>query len=369
MAKYSCKTCGAELYFDPHRGKLHCEYCGSDFDPSEYEDTGASAEEGLPEERPQAATGELGAQPYELSGDEKADDESTGHDLVLYKCPHCGAEMITSKETAATTCVYCNRAITLEGNLKGDFRPQYVVPFKMQREDVEEAYLNLCNSSILTPREFRSKKMIEKIKGMYVPFWLYTFDGDIDLQVYGEKDRIYWRGNDQVTETSMYRVKVEGEGAFSRVPADALTSLDDAIMDTIEPFDYSDIKPFNAAYLAGFYTQRWDRTAEDNEDRAMQRAAKTITEAAIDAAGHFDRVTVEEQEIDFSNATVVQAMMPVWLLYAEYKGKQYTFGMNGQTGKIIGALPKDPGRIVKILVGTFVGSQLVMMLLRVLGMM
>jgi DNA-directed RNA polymerase subunit RPC12/RpoP len=31
--KYSCKNCGAELFFDPKSGKLHCDYCGSDFDP------------------------------------------------------------------------------------------------------------------------------------------------------------------------------------------------------------------------------------------------------------------------------------------------------------------------------------------------
>ena len=39
MAKYSCKECGAELFFDPKKGKLHCEYSGSEFDPSEYEYT------------------------------------------------------------------------------------------------------------------------------------------------------------------------------------------------------------------------------------------------------------------------------------------------------------------------------------------
>ena len=37
MAKYSCKNCGAELFFDPTVGKLHCEYCDSLFDPSEFE--------------------------------------------------------------------------------------------------------------------------------------------------------------------------------------------------------------------------------------------------------------------------------------------------------------------------------------------
>ena len=79
------------------------------------------------------------------------------------------AEVITSKETAATTCVYCNRAITLEGNLTGEFRPDYVLPFTTTREDVTKEYLKLAKKSVLTPRLFTKKSTVEKIKGMYVP--------------------------------------------------------------------------------------------------------------------------------------------------------------------------------------------------------
>ena len=112
MAKYNCKTCGAELYFNPKTGKMECEYCGSSFDPSEY---AYQTEQDSADVKPAAYVDE--SEPVT----EPATDDSTG-DLRIYKCPHCGAEVITSKETAATTCVYCNRAITLSGNLTGQPR-------------------------------------------------------------------------------------------------------------------------------------------------------------------------------------------------------------------------------------------------------
>ena len=178
MAKYSCKNCGAELFFDPKSGKLHCDYCGSDFDPSEYayvpetdQAKGAAKDktvkQGLSEDEINKAKqdGMSEQQAQAAAGGEKATDDSTG-DLVVYKCPNCGAEVITSKDTAATTCVYCNRAITLEGNISGQFRPDYVVPFTRTQDEVEAAYHKLCRSSILTPKAFSDKKNIKKIKGM-----------------------------------------------------------------------------------------------------------------------------------------------------------------------------------------------------------
>ena len=32
-------------------------------------------------------------------------------------------------------------------------------------------------------------------------------------------------------------------------------------------------------------------------------------------------------------------MLPVWMVNIQYKDKNYTFAMNGQTGKIVGNIP------------------------------
>ena len=38
------------------------------------------------------------------------------------------------------------------------------------------------------------------------------------------------------------------------------------------------------------------------------------------------------------------ALMPVWMLNTKWHGKDFTFAMNGQTGKLVGDLPMSWGR-------------------------
>jgi hypothetical protein len=40
-------------------------------------------------------------------------------------------------------------------------------------------------------------------------------------------------------------------------------------------------------------------------------------------------------------------MYPVWLLNVKYEGKIYGFAMNGQTGKFVGELPIDKGKLAR----------------------
>ena len=381
MAKYCCKNCGAELYFDPNLGKLHCEYCDSSYDPSEFEyvpenDAGKAAEkdktirQDLSEEEidKAMAAGMTEEQAQAAAGDAQATDDSTG-DLVVYRCPHCGAEVITSKDTAATTCVYCNRAITLEGNLAGSFKPDFIIPFKKTQKEVEAAYWKLCRKSPLTPRTFLNKNNIKKIKGMYVPFWLFSFQGDSRVSINAENVRTWRSGDTEYTEVTRFLVKEDVSSGFNRIPVDAVAALDNALMDAVEPFDIGELKPFNPAYLAGFYTQRWDDSADKNESRAKNAAHDALMGFALKRAGTYSSKSVAGESIDWTGQKTESAMMPIWMMHTEYKGKNYIFGMNGQTGKLMGEIPTSMSRIFGVLASTFVISQLVLMIIRVLGVL
>jgi hypothetical protein len=40
-------------------------------------------------------------------------------------------------------------------------------------------------------------------------------------------------------------------------------------------------------------------------------------------------------------------LYPVWILNTQWNGQKFTFGINGQTGKIAGDLPMDKGLLRK----------------------
>ncbi len=380
MAKYSCKACGAELYFDPKLGKLHCDYCGSVYDPSEYADAEPEAEQDLQKERTKNAAGSAARaaassarsdvdQAESAAGQKSYDDSDEAGDLILYQCPNCGAEMITSRQTAVTTCVYCNRTITLEGNLKGDFHPDFVLPFEKSREDVEAAYRDLCKKSRFAPKLFSREATVKKIKGMYVPYWLYSFNGTGVYKIDATNVRVWRVGNTEYTETTNYAIDEEAEGAFENIPADALKELDNTLMDSIEPFDFSKMVPFSSAYLAGFYTQRWNEDANFNQSRARDRAKISLRTAAMKDAGSYATMHIRTENYGWRNEKTAYAMLPVWMMYTSYRGKDYLFGMNGQTGKIMGKLPIDPGKVALLGVSVFVIVQIICMIFRILEVM
>ena len=379
MRKLNCKTCGAELFFDIRSGLLKCDYCGSTFKPSDYdwkpnEDQAQAAagdeviEQALTEDEIAAAqaAGMTDAQAAAAAAGAAATDDST-EDLVVYKCPNCGAEVITSKDTAATTCVYCNRAITLEGNLAGQFRPDYVVPFTKTKEDAQAAYKKLVHSTRLAPRAFTDSRNLKKIRGMYVPFWLYSFSGESSMEFGATKLRTWIVGDMQYTETTNYHISEAHAGEFSQIPEDGLKSLDNTLMDSIEPFDLSKAEPFHPGYLAGFYAQRWDESAGQNEMRAKNRARDVLQAHTRVGASNYGTLTVQSEQYSWRGEKAEIAMLPIWMMYTQYRGKDYIFGMNGQTGKLIGKIPMSAGKALAVGAGVFAAAQIIFLIIRLLG--
>lgn len=324
---YQCPACTAPLRYDEKTAKLQCDFCGSSYTVQEVEDLYAM-------KSAQAAEAEIPDVP-------PAQQETEG-DLHAYLCPSCGAELICEKTTAATACPYCGNPTVVPGQLTGALKPDFVIPFKLEKNAAVEAlHKHYGKWNFYLPKLFRRENHIQKVQGVYVPFWLY------DAQVSGSgtydcSDSVSHREGDyQVTRTMHYVAERSGTAVFEKVPVDASKKMPDNYMDSLEPFDYSQLKPFSPAYLPGFLADRYDETAEACAPR-MEKRCKNALSAKL--SSDIDHTTVTQDSfhaaIDHSDAHY--ALLPVWMLTTQWKDKRYLFAMNGQTGKIVGELPTDP---------------------------
>ena len=59
--------------------------------------------------------------------------------MKAYSCPSCGAELICDASTAATSCPYCGNPTVVPGQFSGALKPDYVIPFKLSKEDAVAA--------------------------------------------------------------------------------------------------------------------------------------------------------------------------------------------------------------------------------------
>ena len=142
-----------------------------------------------------------------------------------------------------------------------------------------------------------------------------------------------------------------GDIGFENVPVDGSTKMDDALMESIEPYDIREAVPFKAAYLPGFLADKYDVDAEASITRANERIRQSTEDAFLDTVIGYSSVTPVNTQISLQNGRARYALYPVWILNTKWQDQNFIFAINGQTGKLAGDLPMDKTAFRKWLFG------------------
>jgi DNA-directed RNA polymerase subunit RPC12/RpoP len=261
--------------------------------------------------------------------------------MRVYACKSCGGEIVGDETLAATSCPYCGNPVILMGQFRGELKPDLIIPFKLDKEAAKRGLMSHMKGKKLLPKVFKDQNHIDEIKGIYVPYWVFNADADADMR-YRATRTTSWRDRDYIyTETRHYSVLRSGSLGFEAVPVDGSQKIPNDLMESIEPFDIHEAVDFQTAYLAGYLADKYDVTAEDSIERANERIKKSTEAVFATTVSDYMSVVPEASSIRLSNAEAKYALYPVWLLNTSWKDKQYTFAMNGQTGKFVGDLPAD----------------------------
>ena len=340
ITNHKCPACTGPLHFVGASGMLECDYCGSKFSVEEieklYAEKEAEAVENMAENE---AKKEKEKAEFEAMGMEWSDEEAKG--MKTYSCPSCGAELICDATTAATSCPYCGNPTVIPGQFTGGLKPDLVIPFKLNKDQAVKALEEYYKGKVFLPKEFKEHNHIEEIKGVYVPFWLCDCEMEGKANYRGANVRSWRDGDYDITETTYFDVLREGTLGFEMIPVDASSKMPDEHMDAIEPFDYSELKKFSTAYLPGFLADKYDVTQEASMARISARAKNSIKTELRNTVIGYSMVNTMAENYKFDNKGVKYALLPVWMLSTKYKGENFLFAMNGQTGKLIGDLPVD----------------------------
>lgn len=331
---HKCPSCSAKLPFNPKTGKWDCEYCGGSYTLEDLEEFEKKQEK------------EESAKKLDVNAD-------------LYECPNCGAKIIADETTTATFCVYCGSINIIKNKLQDEFRPLKIIPFKNTKEQAIEAFKKFKKGKIFAPKDFSNKENIEKITGVYIPFWMYdcSVEGNIDVDAKRIKT---WRSGDyRYTKTDIYSVKRAGNMEFEKVPVDGSTKFDDDTMDSLEPFKYDELKSFNMSYLSGFLAEKYDVDKVEASKRAHQRIVTSTIDMLKSTVKGYTTVFVRNHNTKINTKKAEYVLLPVWMLNIKYNDKPYLFAMNGQTGKMVGNIPIDKKKMVLYGIGCFLASFLV----------
>ena len=311
---YKCPNCGSDMVFDSDTGMLTCQSCGNKTDIESFPRTNIKT----------------------------VFEERDGRE---YHCKNCGAMLITDTDTTATNCSFCGAGVVLLDRLAGSLAPSKVIPFKISKDQARRAFKKWCKNGLLTPKGFMTGDRVKGITGMYVPFWLYDLNSKVEVNATGTKIRKYTRGDYIYTEASYYDIYRDLTVDYLKVPIDASEKMDDKLMDKLEPYHYNELKDFNTPYLAGFIAEKYNFDYKELLPRAISKIRGYIDTYISSTISGYTAVNYTRKDINTDKTNVYYTLLPVWMVYYDYKGSEYTFAMNGQTGKVVGKPPLSRKRM------------------------
>lgn len=315
VIEYKCPNCGSGMRFDSVTGKLSCPSCGRQDNIEQIPDP-------------------LKQQVY------------TDNEVKEYHCESCGAVIVTEPETSATTCTFCGSAVVLSDRLSGTLAPVQVIPFAISKEEAKEAFRKWCRRGLMTPRAFMAANRIKGITGIYVPFWLYDLHNRVEAQGHATKVRSYTRGDYRYTETDHFAIYRKLNVDYVRVPIDASEKMNDKLMDRLEPFPYDKLKEFRTPYLAGYIAEKYSYTGEQLFPRVKEKVRPYIESFLSSTVSGYASVSFTDKRIDTDVKRNDYVLLPVWMFTYDFNRSEYTFAMNGQTGKVVGKPPLSKGKMV-----------------------
>ena len=339
LQDYKCPCCDGGIEFHSGAQKMKCPYCDTEFDVDDV----VAYQQAVTEDAGEDMTWQT------EPGQQWSEEETQG--LRTYVCRTCAGEIVTDATTGATHCPYCGNPVVMKGQFEGDLKPDLVIPFKLDKKAAMEALKKHYKGKVLMPKAFKEENRIQQIKGVYVPFWLFEADADAHIRYKATRVRFWSDSNYDYTETRHYSVIRGGNLGFNWVPVDGSSKMADDLMESIEPFDVSEAVDFQTAYLSGYLADRYDVSAEQSVDRANQRVRNTTEGAFASTVVGYSTCVPVSTNIRLQNGKAKYALYPVWLLNTTWKGENYTFAMNGQTGRLVGDLPMDKGAFWKWLLG------------------
>lgn len=376
---HKCPNCNGPLTFDPDDQKFHCPYCGSIFTVDELsafeankkntqnnpENQSELDRDGISADTAKTKSQTTDAVDNSLDNASEAKDATT-ENMELYLCPNCGAEIVTDATTAATYCYYCHNPVVLQGRLSGKFLPDKVLPFAIGKEKATADFLNWAQKKFFVPKDFFDKSQVEKLTGVYFPYWQVDAKGAGSLMGNGTSIRVWIVGDIEYTETKQYAISRKGNLTFKELVKNALTkNTPQKMVASVQPFPLEKAVSFKNQYLAGFQAEKRDIEYADLKDEVSDELRDYGEKKLRETVGSFTTFTKTQQDLTLTETKSSYLLLPVWLVTyrsSDTDKKVFYYAMNGQTGKVSGVLPISYKKLGLVSAGIFLGSFLLFLL-------
>jgi len=352
--EFLCKNCGAKLVFLPGTKSLNCEYCGA-------QNEIAVADEEIKE---------LDLNHYVDNFTESA----ATIQVLTVKCTSCSAQTTFDSNVVSNFCAFCGSPIVVkDATTNTIFKPKGILPFSVDKKSAEKAYLTWLDKIWWAPFGFKKQvQMNEKLSGVYIPYW--TYDSDTSTDYTGERGDDYTvmesytttengktvTRTRPVTHTRWTYTSGNVAHFFDDVLVIASNSLPRNKTENLEPWDLTNLVPFDEAFISGFRTECYQVDLKNGLQYAKGRMDAHIrTLINADIGGDHQRIS--SVDTSFSNMTFKHLLLPIWISAYKYNQKSFRYLVNGRTGEVQGEYPVS---VLKIILAVVAAGALVFLFIQ-----
>jgi hypothetical protein len=131
-----------------------------------------------------------------------------------------------------------------------------------------------------------------------------------------------------------------------------LSILEEDEIAAIEPFLLKEVVEFKPEHLAGWPAISYDRPLAEASLKAREKVAVRVRRRlSVSIEPGQEKRSIQSSAGKWSGGTFKNVLLPLWVGTYQFHGKDYHLLVNGQTGKVAGAKPRDDVKVAMVALG------------------
>lgn len=335
---FSCQNCASDLKYNPGTDSMLCQHCGQLHEIKKLANNDI-------EELSYYATLK------DISSQTGSSEESKFEESAVIQCQQCAATFPFDNHIQADDCPYCGTSIVNDGKTQRQIAPWGLLPFKIQSDEAWKQYKRWLSKLWFAPNALKKfARTHQKLHGMYVPYW--TFDSNTSSEYIGKQGTYYQEATrvmrnvngknimqtQMVTKIRWRHAKGRVNLAFDDILVYASKTLPKSMAKELEPWDLTELIPYQNEYLSGFTSELYQVGLEQGFDNFSERINPRIHSAIRNDIGG-DTQQIINVQTAYSKVKFKHILLPFWTAGFRYNKKTYQFIVNGRTGEVQGQRP------------------------------
>ena len=254
-------------------------------------------------------------------------------------CKNCAAEAMYDEAETAGCCPFCGSTQVMPvDNDENVMAPQGVVPFEVSNDKAGQLFKGWLKGKFFAPKVAKETCKAENFQGLYLPYWTYdtnttsSYDAKLGFDKReGDKTVTTWRHY-----RGIYQEFIDDQVVY------ASRKTKNQFINNVSTFDFAKLKPYDPQFISGFVAERYTLGLDDGwavAKEEIKRRIKSNLSSKLRRQHNADRVGELQMSTSFDDVTFKYILAPIWIANYKFNGKEYSFAVNGQTGKVSGSSP------------------------------